>query len=128
MAKKLTFNCPKRRRPYRNFYEKKICFYLGKKKTHSFLDIDSIELGQRNGPIPHYNPVNIFFFNFQRTLKTNTLLFHIVFRFLYFFSMSTTFRSFVAGRHLLFYTFKFCFSSQLFVCLPDTIDVVNNVL
>lgn len=85
MAKKLTFNCPKRRSPYRNFYEKKICFYLGK-KTHSILDIDSIELGQRNGPIPHYNPVNIFFFNFQRTLKTNTLLhvFHIVFRFLYF--------------------------------------------
>lgn len=86
MAKTLTFKCPKRRSPYRNFYEKKICFYLGK-KNHSFLDIDSIELGQRNGPIPHYNPVNIFFFNFQRTLKTNTLLhvFHIVFRFLYFF-------------------------------------------
>lgn len=90
MAKKLTFNCPKRRSPYPNFYEKKICFYLGK-KTHSILDIDSIELGQRNGPFPHYNPVNIFFFNFQRILKTNTLLFHIVFRFLYFFSMSTTF-------------------------------------
>lgn len=117
-----------KKKPLSKFLRKKDMFLFRKKKTHSFLDIDSIELGQRNGPIPHYNPVNIFFFNFQRTLKTNTLLFHIVFRFLYFFSMSTTFRSFVAGRHLLFYTFKFCFSSQLFVCLPDTIDVVNNVL
>lgn len=81
-GQKLTFSCPKRRSPYRNFYEKNIMFLFRKKKTHSFLDIDSIELGQRNGPFPHYNPVNTFFFNFQRALKTNTLLFNIVFRFL----------------------------------------------
>lgn len=76
-----------------------------------------------------YNPVNRFFSkeHYQQLPYHFMILY---FDFVVYFSMSTSYSSFVAGRPLLFYTSGFCFSCQLLAVCESCrhIDVANNVL